>query len=259
MKLDGKIFIITGAIEGIGLSIAKLFSENNAKLVLADIEKPDPQFKNCVSVKYDPLSLVDVKELVATSVNNFGARIDGVVNTISTCVVRKVSKSDLELWNYHMDFNFKSVFFLNQAVANQMIKNGNGGVFLNLVTTAALSGTNTVAAYSASQAALMNLSNTMALELRQYNIRSNCLVVPYIESGAIKYGELFGGKTLKRIRPMAYTFSPMMDLVDPDQIAKIALFLVSSDSHIINGQTIGIVDDELTNIRNILTRKRLKS
>jgi NAD(P)-dependent dehydrogenase (short-subunit alcohol dehydrogenase family) len=258
MKLDGKIFIITGAAEGIGAAISRLLSENYAKLVLADLEKPDLQLDNSISLQYDPLSLKEVKGVVMEAVNHFGPKIDGIINTISTCLVRPVSKSDVDNWDYQMDFNFKSVFFLNQALAKQMIENGNGGVFLNLATTAALSGTSTIAAYSASQAAIMNLSNTMALELREHNIRSNCLIIPYIEDTALKYGELFYGKDPKRIRPMAFTFSPMMELIQPSEIAKMALFLVSEDSQVMNGQTIGILDDELTNIRNILNRIRLK-
>jgi len=158
-----------------------------------------------------------------------------------------------------MDFNFKSVFFLNQAVAKQMIKQGNGGVIINLVSTAGVTGTDQISAYSASQAALMNLTNTMALELRTDNIRTNNIIAPYIEAVAIKNGELFKGKDPERIRKVAYMFSPMMDLIEPEQVAQIALFLALNDSLIINGQNIGIIDDELTNIRNILTKRRLKS
>lgn len=259
MKLDDKVFIITGAAEGTGNVIAKLFSENNANLILADIEKPDIILKNSIPVKYNPLSLSDVRGLINEALNNFSNRIDGIINSLSTCIVRKVSKLDVELWDYQMDFNFKSVFFLNQAVAKQMIKQGNGGIILNLVSTAALTGTDTISAYSASQAALMNLSSTMALELKQYNISSNSIIVPYIDASAVKNGEIFQGKDPQRIRKIAYTFSPLMDLIEPEQIAQIALFLASSDSLIINGQNIGIIDDDLTNIRNILTKNRLKS
>jgi NAD(P)-dependent dehydrogenase (short-subunit alcohol dehydrogenase family) len=146
---------------------------------------------------------------------------------------------------------------LNQAVAKQMIKQGNGGVIINLVTTAALSGTDTISAYSASQAALMNLSSTLALELKNYKIRTNNIIVPYIDSSAVKNGEIFQGKDPQRIRKIAYTFSPMMDLIQPEQIAQIALFLAANDSLIVNGQSFGIIDDDLTNIRNILSKKRL--
>lgn len=259
MKLDDKVFIITGAAEGIGNVIARLFSENNANLILADIEKPDLQLRNSVFLKYNPLSLVESVRLVNETLNNFDNRIDGIINALSTCIVAKVSKLDVELWDYQMDFNFKSVFFLNQAVAKQMIKQGNGGVIINLVSTAGVTGTDQISAYSASQAALMNLSSTMALELRTNNIRTNNIIVPYLEDVAIKNGELFKGKDPERIRKVAYTFSPMMDLIEPEQIAQIALFLALNDSLIINGQNIGIIDDELTNIRNILTKRRLKS
>jgi len=259
MKLDEKVFIITGAAEGIGNAIAKLFSENNANLILADIEKPDLQLKNSVCLKYNPLSLIESVRLVNETLNNFDNRIDGIINALSTCIVAKVSRLDVEIWDYQMDFNFKSVFFLNQAVAKQMIKQGNGGVIINLVSTAGVTGTDQISAYSASQAALMNLTNTMALELRTDNIRTNNIIAPYIEAVAIKNGELFKGKDPERIRKVAYMFSPMMDLIEPEQVAQIALFLALNDSLIINGQNIGIIDDELTNIRNILTKRRLKS
>jgi NAD(P)-dependent dehydrogenase (short-subunit alcohol dehydrogenase family) len=259
MKLDDKVFIITGANEGIGNSIARLFAENNAKLILADLEMPEFQLKNSISLKYDPLSLSESIGLIDKAYNQFDNRIDGLVNTLSTCIVSKVSRLDVETWDYQMDFNFKSIFFLNQTAAKYMIKQKTGGNIINLITTTAITGTDQISAYSASQAALMNLSNTMALELREYNIRSNCIIVPYIEDVAIKNGELFKGKELERIRKVAYTFSPMMDLIEPEQIAQIALFLASDDSLIINGQNIGIIDDELTNIRNILNKKRLKS
>lgn len=259
MKLKEKVFIITGAAEGIGKTIASLFSENNANLVLTDIKKPDLQLKNSVCLKYNPLSLPESVGLVNETLKNFDNRIDGIINALSTCIVVKVSKFGEEIWDYQMDFNFKSVFFLNQAVAKHMINQGKGGVIINLVSTAALTGTDQISAYSASQAALMNLSNSMALELRDYNIRTNSIIVPYIEAASITNGELFKGKAPERIRKMAYTFSPMMDLIDPEQIAQLALFLASNDSLIITGQNLGIIDDELTNIRNILTRKRLKS
>jgi len=259
MKLDDKVFIITGAAEGIGHTIAKLFSANNAKLVLADIEEPLVQLKNAVCLKYNPLSLSESVGLVKATLDHFENKIDGIVNALSTCIVSKVSRLDVETWDYHMDFNFKSVFFLNQAVAKHMIKLGKGGIIINIITTAALTGTDQISAYSASQAALMNLSQSIALELKEHNIRSNSIIVPYIDDVAIKNGELFKGKDLERIRRVAYTFSPMMDLIDPEQVAQIALFLASNDSLIINGQNIGIIDDDLTNIRNILSKKRLKS
>ncbi|MFX0059631.1 MAG: SDR family NAD(P)-dependent oxidoreductase [Candidatus Heimdallarchaeota archaeon] len=259
MKLDDKVFIITGAAEGIGHSIARLFAANNAKLMLADLEKPELQLQNSVSLKYNPLSLSESVGLVKETLNHFENKIDGIVNALSTCIVSKVSRLDVESWDYQMDFNFKSVFFLNQAIAKHMIKQGRGGTFINLITTAALTGTDQISVYSASQAALMNLSQTMALELKQYNIRSNSIIVPYIDDVVIKNGELFKGKDLERIRRVAYTFSPMMDLIEPEQVAQITLFLASNDSLIINGQNIGIIDDDLTNIRNILSKKRLKS
>jgi len=259
MKLDDKVFIITGAAEGIGNSIARLFSENKAKLILADIEKPELQLRNSVCLKYNPLSLSESVGLVKETLNHFENRIDGIVNALSTCIISKVSRLDVETWDYHMDFNFKSVFFLNQAIAKHMIQQGKGGIIINLITTAAVTGTDQISAYSASQAALMNLSNTIALELKGYNIRSNSITVPYIEDVAIKNGELFKGKDPEKIRKVAYTFSPMMDLIEPEQLAQIALFLASQDSLVINGQNIGIIDDELTNIRNILAKKRLKS
>jgi NAD(P)-dependent dehydrogenase (short-subunit alcohol dehydrogenase family) len=259
MKLDDKVFIITGAAEGTGNVIAKLFSENNANLILVDTEKPDIQFKNSIPIKYNPLILSEIKGLLNEAINNFGNRIDGIINALSTCIVRKVPKLDVELWDYQMNFNFKSVFFLNQAVAKQMIKQGYGGIILNLVSTAAITGTDAISAYSASQAALMNLTSTMALELKSHKIRTNNIIVPYIDASAVKNGEIFLGKDPQRIRAIAYTFSPLIDLIEPEQVAQIVLFLASNDSLIINGQNIGIIDDDLTNIRNILTKNRLKS
>ncbi len=258
MTLQKKVIIITGASEGTGKAIASLFNESGASLILADSVEPDFGEKNAVFLKYDPLDISQHQKLVETAVKEFG-QLDGIVNAMSACVSKKVAKLDLKVWDFLMDYNFKSLFFLLQAVARQIIAQGTKGTIVNLVTLAALSGTESVSAFSASQAASLNLINTLGIELAENNIRANTISLPYVDFSANKAGDVFMGKDPEKIKKMAYVFSPMMELIDQAQVARIARFLTSDNSEPITGQTINIIDDELTSIRNILTKKRLKA
>ncbi|MHA1786173.1 MAG: SDR family NAD(P)-dependent oxidoreductase [Candidatus Helarchaeota archaeon] len=257
MSLKDKVIIITGASDGIGKAISTLFYELGAKLVLVDNPQPKLDLDNSVSMVYDPLKMSEHQEIIEKTKQEFG-KIDGLVTCQKACIQKKIVKTTLEMWKYQIDYNFKSLFFLTQAVVKEMIKQGTGGTILNMISMAALSGTDNIAAYSASEAAILNLTSTLSIELQGDNIRVNAITAPYIDYPATRAGDIYLGKSPEKIKKIAYTLSPMMDLVGADKIAKIASFLMSDDSEVINGQTINIIDDDLTQIRNIITKKKIK-
>ncbi len=241
-KLDGKVAIITGATRGIGAAIAKALAEAGADIV--GVGRSDhsevKQYIESIGRTYLELKM-DISgsnasdEIVDAAVQQFG-HIDILVNNAGTTARNMAIDFTEEQWDRVLEVNLKSVFFLCQKVARQFIKQETGGNIVNIASLTSYQGGIKVISYTASKAALKNITMQMSNEWSKYNIRVNGIAPGYTVTdltGPMRTESERVAETMMRI--------PMNRWGEPEDMAGAALYLASDASSYVNGFTL-IVD-----------------
>ena len=245
MKVDltGKVAIVTGAGQGIGEGIARLFAKSGAKVVLATRSKKNGQaVADSINAAGGVASLnqtdvgqrAEVRRVVAQTVDQYG-RLDIVVHNAAVypvLAIEKLSDADLDLT---LSVNLKAGFWLIQDALPHLRKQGGGRfLFTSSVTgpNVAMPGT---AHYAASKAGMNGLIRTAAIEFAREHITVNGVEPGYILTPAM---DALGGP--EALAEMAKQI-PIGKLGMPSDIANAMLFLASDAAAYITGQTI-VVD-----------------
>jgi NAD(P)-dependent dehydrogenase (short-subunit alcohol dehydrogenase family) len=232
MKLKDKIAIITGGTGALGRAVVLAFLEEGAKvactyIVDKELEQCSSLIKNyesnLVFVQADVTKEKPVAETVRKTLERFG-RIDILVNIVGGFAYAKVLDTDEKTWDSMMNVNLKSTFLCSKAVLPHMIKQ-NYGKIINISSRPALKGSSGVGAYAASKAGVLNLTETIADEVRDYEINVNAILPSTIDT-----------PVNRRDMPEA-DFSKW---VKPEEIARVIGFLVSDDSKAISGAGIPV-------------------
>ncbi|MHC1547626.1 SDR family NAD(P)-dependent oxidoreductase [Phyllobacterium sp. K27] len=244
MALDGKIAIVTGGAQGIGLGIARRFLQDGASVMIADIN--DSQGAAAVKdlsalgkVRFsstDVSSRLDVHNLVAGTVEAFGD-VDILVNNAG--IVHTADFLDLNEDDFDrvLRINLKGSFLCGQAVARHMvkkIKNGGGvGSIVNMSSINAVVALPDQFAYSVSKGGVSQLTKVMALSLAPYGIRVNA-----VGPGSIKTQMLDTVNSDAAAKHRILSRTPLGRVGEPSEIAAVAAFLASDEASYITGQTI---------------------
>lgn len=238
-KLAGKVAVITGGNSGIGLATAKEFLEQGAKVVVSgrDQKTLDDVAKelgpDALAVRADVAQLADIDKLFAAVKAKFG-RIDVLfVNT----GIGKFSPFEAvtdEFYDAILDVNLKGAFFTIQK-ALPLLADG-ASIVLNTSINAHIGMPNS-SVYAASKAALLSLARTLSAELVGRNIRVNAISPGPIATPI--FGRLgLPPEVLEQTRQDILSQIPMKRFGRPEEIAKTALFLASSDSSFLLGTEI---------------------
>src|SRR3989339_478325 len=234
--LHGKVAIVTGGAMGIGYGIAYRLAEAGASVMIADLNEEavivavtelKKQFgKKIAFVKTNVGREEDVMQAVDQTVSQFG-RIDILVNNAGIYPMISVMQITAEDLEKIFSVNVKSAFFFIQAVAKQMIKQGEGGKIINITSIDALHPSSVgLAVYDASKHGLWGFTKNTALELAPHNIQVNAIA----PGGIITPGTGAGQPTTPEMENILKKFLekiPMRRMGEPDDIGKVALFLAS--------------------------------
>jgi len=232
---SGKTVLVTGAAAGIGHAIATLFAAQGARLVLLDraaqIEAAAQQLPG-----QGHLGLVcDVTDLAQVHAAVEGAgRIDVLVNNAGIVLLDRAEDVPEADWDATMAVNLKAPFFLAQAVGRRMLAQG-GGRIINLASQASVIALERHVAYCASKAALVSMSQVMALEWAGSGVTVNAVSPTVVETDLGKKawaGEV--GEVMKRKIPVGR-------FARPDEIAAAVMYLASPAAAMINGANL-VVD-----------------
>lgn len=232
MKLENRIAIITGGTGALGKAVVLAFLEEGAKVICTYIVDEElkhypflteNQKSNLVFIQADVTKEKPVAEMVQRNLVRF-RRIDILVNIVGGFTYARITDTDEKTWDSMMSVNLKSAFLCSKAVLPQMI-NQNYGKIINISSRPGLKGSAGVGAYAASKAAVMNLTETIADEVRDYEINVNAILPSTIDTPANR-----------KSMPEA-DFSKW---VKPEEIAIVIVFLASDDSKPISGAGIPV-------------------
>ncbi|MGH7889749.1 MAG: SDR family NAD(P)-dependent oxidoreductase [Thermodesulfobacteriota bacterium] len=230
MKLKDKVAIITGGTGALGRTVVSAFLEEGAKVVSTyivdeELKEISSMIKNpsFVLIKSDVTKEKQVAKVVKKTLERF-RKIDVLINIVGAFAYAMIQDTDERTWDLMMNINLKSTFLCSKAVLPQMIKQ-NYGKMINISSRPALKGSAGVGAYAASKAGVLNLTQTIADEVRDYDITVNAILPSTIDTPANR-----------RAMPKA-DFSKW---VKPEEIARVMIFLASDDSKPINGAGIPV-------------------
>lgn len=250
MRLRGKVAIVTGATSGIGESIATVFAREGAKvLVVGRSRDRGRQVVQHITNEggeavFRPVDLAqeeDIAPMVEAAVDEWG-RLDVLVNNAAyfgPSNFKPLADTSLDDWKYTVAVNLTAVFLACQAAIPHMIKGG-GGSIVNVSSIGGLNAFPTFAAYSITKGALMQLTQSVALDYAAVGIRANAIAPGLVDTPGNEWCyDRYGGKaeyhgTLSKTVPLGR-------FGRSDEVAWVAVYLASDESAYTTGAII-VVD-----------------
>ncbi len=233
-RLQDKVAIVTGGAHGIGQAIASRLASEGAKVLVADIDQTAAQQAadtiNAAGGIAEPTaadvsSRADVDAMCAFAVEKWG-RIDIQVSNAGITDREPFLEMTDMLWERVLKTNLYGAFYCGQAAARQMVAQGSGGRIVHVASNSGIFGGRGRAAYGASKAGLVNLTQTMAIELAEHNILVNA-VAPGATKTRVTKGDFPPDTVMAR--------SPIQRYGLPEEIAAVAAFLASDECSFTTG------------------------
>lgn len=240
-SLENKVAIVTGGNAGLGRAVAKALAEAGADIAVVSRGEADAierevaeAGRRFLHVRAD-LAQMDAVQIIVERVQAAFGKVDILVNNAGI-IRREDSLAFTEQdWDDVMGVNAKALFFLSQAVANQMVKQGSGGKIINTASLLSFQGGIRVPAYTASKSAVKGMTMLMANEWAKYNIQVNAVAPGYMETdntAALRADENRYREILSRI--------PAGRWGKPEDLAGTYVYLASDASNYVTGFTIAV-------------------
>jgi 3alpha(or 20beta)-hydroxysteroid dehydrogenase len=221
-KLDEAVIVVSGGSRGIGAQISRTLASEGARVVIGDVLDTDgsalAEQIGGLFVHLDVTDPDDWSALIDRATSTFGT-ITGLVNNAGVVGFTPVGATTLEEWNRIISINLTGVFLGMEAVV-PALKDAGGGVIVNISSTAGLQGYSNLAAYVASKWGVRGLTKAAALDLGPDGIR-----VVSIHPGGIRTPMTAG------LDEKAYSRQPIARIGEPEEIAKLALFLIADATY----------------------------
>lgn len=240
-SLKGRSVLITGGATGIGASLVKQFARQAARVAFFDIQDeagcalvdslaaegcPAPLYFHC-----DLTDLEDLKRNVNKAAGRLGHRIDVLINNAANDQRHSIEEVTQEYWDQSIAINLRPHFFMAQAVVPSMREAGRGSI-INMSSIGWMIPSTGMPVYVAAKAAIVGLTRTLAHELGPHNIRVNAVLPGAIATERQK--ELwYTPDYLARIQQN----QALKRQIEPDEVARLALFLAADDSSAITNQS----------------------
>jgi 3-oxoacyl-[acyl-carrier protein] reductase len=240
MRLQGRVAAITGGALGIGRATALLFAEEGATVALGDVqleaaEKVAREIERrggkAIAIGLDVGDAAQVQAFVDRVVAEFG-RLDVMFANAGIAHSAPFLEHPEAQWHRVLRVNLTGVFLCGQAAARQMVRQGGG----RIIATASINGfrgVENLVGYNAAKAGVIELTRTMAVELAQHRITVNAIAPAQIDTRLTRtLPEEARRRRVERI--------PMGRFGEPEEVARVALFLASDDASYVTGHTLAV-------------------
>ena len=250
MRLDGRVYVVTGAAGGIGAGIAEALVDAGGSVALADLNLEtaeaaartiDPTGRCTFAVRCDVGSDSSVEAAVAATVARFG-RLDGVVNNAGVIDMNESRHATSTEWQRQLDVNVTGVFRMCRAALDCLTASDQAAI-VNVASNCGKVGFPNMAGYNASKAAVINLTRTLATEWAPEGINVNAVCPGAVDTPMLGHvagwladhqggdpEELLAGMILPQLGRKAA----------PVEVGRVVAFLLSADAIIIRGQAINV-------------------
>jgi len=248
-RLDNKVAIITAAGSGMGQASARLFAQEGAKVVVADIDPSKGQGTvkmikeargEATFIKADVTKIADMERMVKTTVDTYG-KLNILFNHAGLPCAFKLDVSEDE-WNHCLDANAKGAFFATKFAVAEMRKAGSSSIIFTS-SVAGVVGSAFSPIYSLAKGGIVNLTRALALLLAPDNIRVNCICPGGVDTPMTPKFAALPGTPPEEIEAKRQQFLKSIPLgrrAVPEEVAYAALFLASDESSFITGVTLPV-------------------
>ncbi|HXY43558.1 MAG TPA: SDR family NAD(P)-dependent oxidoreductase [Acidimicrobiales bacterium] len=250
-RFDDKTVVITGGAHGIGRASALRFASEGASVAVVDVREEEGRrvAEECgraggrgIAYRTDVSEAAEVADVVQRIVDDLGG-IDVLHSNAGRLRAGTVREVDLEEWNLTFAVNVTSMFLMARSVVPSMQARGGGAI----VTTGSISGLfgePALAAYTASKAAVVNLTRQLAVDFASEGIRVNCVCPGWVDTGFNDPQFAHDGLSDHDVATLIERTVPMRRQGTPEEMAAAVAFLASEDASYITGQTL-VVDGGL--------------
>jgi NAD(P)-dependent dehydrogenase (short-subunit alcohol dehydrogenase family) len=243
-SLADRVVVITGGASGIGETFVRAFAENSARVAFLDLQEAAGAALAASlreSARYQPLfvacDLTDVAALRAAleRIRDELGPAAVLVNNAANDLRQTLAEVTPDQFDWMMAVNLRHVYFACQAVVPQMIERGQGSI-INMSSLAWMFGTPDLQAYAAAKAAIVGLTNSLARQYGQHRIRVNAIAPGLVLTE--KQRRLWFQDDARLAQVVSRQALP--EVIEPADIARLALFLASDDSRMITKQTLAV-------------------
>ncbi|MGD6872216.1 3-oxoacyl-ACP reductase FabG [Sutcliffiella horikoshii] len=239
MRLEGKVAIITGAANGLGLEAARVFLKEGAKVALVDYDATLGEQRTgelqaegeAAFYQVDVSNQAKVVEMVSMVKERFG-KIDILINNAGITKDNMLLKMSGEDFQKVMDVNVNGVFNCTQAVVPYMLENGKGKI-INTSSVSGVYGNVGQTNYAASKAAVVGMTKSWAKEFGRKNINVNAVAPGFVDTNMV-------ATVPEKVIQSLLQVIPLQRLGKPSDIANAYLYLASDESDYVNGTVLHV-------------------
>ena len=249
MKLEKKVAIVTGGARGIGLAIAERYANEGARVVIADILEKEAEAaasvisRGAFAVRLDVTQQASIDAMVTRVIDEAG-RIDILVNNAAVFNMAPLHEVTREDWDKNFEINTKGLFFTLQAVARHMVERKEGGKIINMASQAGRRGEALVAAYCASKAAVVSITQSAGQALIKDKINVNGIAPGVVDTPMWEeVDRLFAryeNRPIGEKKRLVGETVPYGRMGVPEDHTGAAVFLASSDADYVVAQTLNV-------------------
>ncbi len=252
MKLKDRVAIVSGAASGIGKAIAAAFAGEGAAVLIADVNEEGAQRAareiedaggRAVGVAADITNFPQIQAMVRTALDRFGT-IDILVNNAGIQHVAPIAELEEEKWNLLIGVHLTGAFLCAQAVLPTLLAKGYGR-FIHISSVHGKLASKFKAPYVAAKHGLIGFSRVLALETAEHGITSNAICpgyvrTPLVENQIPRLAEEHGMTHEEVLSKVILKDVPQKRLLEPEEVARLALYLAGDEARGITGQAINI-------------------
>ena len=229
--------IVTGATGGIGNSIIKKLYNAGANILATGtknekLEELKKKFQNIQTIKFDISQTDNLENFIEDATKKLEGKLDCLVNNAGITQDNLAIRMSIEEWKKVIDINLTSTFLISKFAIKKMLKNKKGKI-INITSVVGHTGNLGQTNYTASKAGIIAMSKSLAIEYAKKNINVNCISPGFIKTAMTdKIDEKFKEIIISKI--------PSARLGEPEDVANAVIFLASSHSDYINGETLHV-------------------